>query len=98
MQCTKCGGDLGDYEDRAAVICTVTAGDEYIYSYWHCGSCGFYTLETCRDRFIGSPIVTVDAPIEPKDGDALVAMIAECPNPSDKWCKCESHRTLFGGN
>ncbi len=72
-------------------------GDEYIESYWRCKSCGTYTKETYHDRFSGEADSSVSGPISPQEGDAVVATIKECKNPSDKRCKCAVHRKMSGG-
>ena len=91
MRCSNCGLDLGDTKTREAFICVLVAGDEYIYSYWRCSACGFYTLETYRDRFMGSEDISVDAPIDPDEGKATVDFIRQCPEPNNKHCRCHVH-------
>lgn len=98
MKCLKCENDLGDAKTRAAVICMEITGDEHIDSYWQCTSCGFYTKETYHDSFMGSSNVTLHGPIDTEKGDAIIAAIKKCPDPSNKRCKCDSHRSLSGGN
>lgn len=94
MECGKCNSDLGDAKARKAFICMEVMGDEYIYSYWQCDACGFYTLETFRDRIMGTEIITKGGPIDREEGDAVVARIKQCPDPGNKRCMCRTHRSM----
>jgi hypothetical protein len=94
MKCSKCDSGLGDMNSRIAFICLDIAGDERIESYWFCKACGFYTLESYRDRFMGSTIVTIDDPIEQADGEAIVATLKACPDPNNKRCSCSVHQSM----
>lgn len=92
MNCSKCGQDLGDMEERLAFICVMAMGDEYIYSYWFCQRCEVYSSETYHDRFSGEDSIHTSRPIPKEDGDKLVALIKKCPDPTDKRCNCDTHR------
>ena len=99
VDCSKCGTSLGEGEHsaRVAVISGGIMGDEYIDSWYYCRECQVYTLETYRDRFTNEDTVTVDGPIDKATGDAKVALIAQCPNPWSKSCRCPAHVEYFGG-
>ena len=94
MKCSNCQKDVGDIRARSAFICVEVAGDEYIYSYLLCDACGFYNLETYRDRFMGEEDVRISAPIELEEGAALVEFIRKCKKPNNKKCKCIAHRQI----
>ena len=96
MNCANCQLDLGSAKSRAAFICVEVNADEYIYSYWQCGACGFYTLETYRDRFSGEAAITVDGPIDREEGDAIVRYMRQCREPNNKRCRCDAHRWARG--
>jgi hypothetical protein len=72
-------------------------GDEYIYSYFHCVSCDVYTVEGYHDRFLGDSEAFLLPELSREEGDAAVALIERCPDPSRKLCDCESHRALYTG-
>jgi hypothetical protein len=52
-------------------------------------------METYRDRFDGSEEATVGDPIVPEEGETIVRLLKQCPNPNDKHCRCEVHRRLL---
>lgn len=83
-------------DDRIAVICVSSAGDEVIHSYWRCEACGRTAVESCRDRFMGGTDV-VGWTLTAAQGDRVVALVASCPDPSDKRCGCPAHRALASG-
>jgi len=72
-------------------------GDEYIESYFLCSRCGVYTVEIYHDRFLGEDSVSVRGPVPRAEGDAKVKLIKQCSRPWDKRCRCEAHRSYFGG-
>jgi len=71
-------------------------GDEYTESYFLCKECGAYTVECFRDRFLGEGDLSVRGPVPQAEGDAKVFLIKQCPQPWDKKCRCEAHRSYFG--
>jgi hypothetical protein len=95
LPCAQCKTAL---EDAAASISGGVMGDEYIESWYFCGSCGVYTLEIYRDRFCGEPSVQISGPVEKARGDAQIALIRGCPRAWDKNCRCPSHMTYFDGH
>ena len=94
MECGNCNHDLGGLEARKAFLRIDVMGDEYIYSYWQCEACGFYTAETCRDRSPVPEIISRSGPIDREQGDEIVSLIGRCPDPGDKRCGCAVHRRL----
>lgn len=92
MNCIVCNADLGR-KPRAA-IAVLVAGDERIHSWFWCARCGVYTGEHFHDRFLGESDAHVFGPVDAAKGDRMVALIAACPNPGDKFCSCASHRTF----
>jgi hypothetical protein len=72
-------------------------GDEYSESYYLCPGCGVYTIEVVHDRFLGEESVSLRGPVSRSEGDALIALIKRCPEPWNKKCRCQSHRSYFGG-
>ena len=95
-KCATCEIDMTDAKTREAFISVDVAGDEYIYSYWRCKVCGFYALETYRDRSMGSADITVDDSITPDEGRAIVEAIKQCPDPRDEDCTCDTHQSMKG--
>ena len=94
MQCAGCLDELGGLDRRVAFIAVERAGDEYIFSYWHCGACESYMLEVYHDRFMGDDERSIEGPRPAADVAADLKRIAHCPDPSDKRCRCEAHRAL----
>ena len=94
MTCSKCGRNLGDLEARTSFISVEVMGDEYIYSYFFCNRCDAYTVETYHDCFMGNDETYAEGPIPKAAGDKTVALIRTCPEPSNKRCACEAHRSL----
>jgi hypothetical protein len=92
--CAKCQRPI---EKHSGGISIFVMGDEYLYTYWFCPACQLYTLRSFHDRFMGeSEEATLGA--HPKAvGDRALALIAACPDPSDKWCECASHKALYYG-
>jgi hypothetical protein len=95
MHCSQCHQDLGNLDKRVAFICGEVMGDEYIYSYWYCEKCEVFTLETYHDRFLGEAIITVSEPISRHEGEQLLKLISNCPEPANKRCHCDTHKKLF---
>ena len=98
IQCSKCGKDLGEGEERGplASISAEIMGDEDTESWYFCPDCQVYTVEKYHDRFVGEDSVSIQGPIEKARGDAQVAIIRRCPNPWNKRCTCPAHREYFG--
>jgi hypothetical protein len=99
VRCSGCGealeGKAGG--QRVASISGSIMGDEQIDSYYFCSRCGVYTVEIYFDRFLGEEEVSVEGPVPKEEGDERVRLIGECPRPWDKKCRCEAHRSYFGG-
>ncbi len=72
-------------------------GDEYIDSYYFCSRCQVYTVELYHDRFLGEEDVSIRGPVPKEEGDAKVECIRQCPEPWNKKCRCEAHRSYFQG-
>ena len=94
MRCAKCLLEFPEKAVRLAGIAVMGLGDEYVYSYFWCGACQHYTVESYRDRFEGGDSVTILPPVSREVGDRAVALIRACPNPMNKHCDCPSHRAL----
>jgi len=92
MECSGCRARFGEAERPAASISLEVLGDEVIYSYWCCRSCGCYTQESLRDSFTTGEHESVSGPIAAERGAEIVAEIARCPQPYEKRCDCEVHR------
>ena len=97
MECCQCAREFDKAENARAAISIFVMGDEYIYSYWYCVSCGFYTVEWYHDCFMGDDDVGFLAPVPRDVGDHCVQLIQACPDPFNKHCDCESHRQLYYG-
>jgi len=95
-RCARCGSSLGGIAARPAKICLLALGDEYTESYFYCPACGEYTVRVDHDRFMGDEETHFRGPLSREEGDRLLAMIAACPDPTDKFCACETHRALGG--
>jgi hypothetical protein len=99
IKCSQCGREL-DRKGEDTFVASISGsimGDEYIDSYFFCTTCGVYTVEVYHDRFLGEDEVSVRGPVSKSDGDAKVTLIQQCPEPWDKKCRCEAHRSYFGG-
>lgn len=99
MRCSKCNRAFEAREGKASVasISGSIMGDEYTESYFFCHHCGVYTVAMYRDRFCGEDSVSVRGPIPKSEGDAKVELIRRCSKPWNKKCRCEAHRSYFGG-
>jgi len=71
-------------------------GDEYTESYYLCPHCGVFTVEVYHDRFLGGDNVSLRGPISKSEGEAKIELIRQCPEPWNKNCRCEAHRSYFG--
>ena len=98
VPCSRCGRELAGPggEGRVASISGGIMGDEYIESYYLCPACGVYTVEVYHDRFSGEDSVNFRGPVPKAEGDAQVALIAQCSEPWSKRCRCEAHRSYWG--
>ena len=96
MNCVECERSIGGVHFRAAHICLSIAGDERIDSYWLCIPCGLYTVESYVDRFSGSSYANIHGPLTSEEGKDIVDLIRTCPDPNNKRCDCEAHRSLSG--
>jgi hypothetical protein len=72
-------------------------GDEYIESHYFCDQCDVYTVEIYHDRFLGDGEASIRGPVPRPEGDAKVELIRRCSEPWDKKCRCNAHRSYFGG-
>ena len=97
MKCVQCQQAFPTGSLARAGISIFVMGDEYIYSYWRCDACGFYTVESYHDRFTGEDEVTFLPAVSREIGDRCVALVQACPTPFDKYCECRSHRALYYG-
>jgi len=97
ITCVQCKRELPADDGPQAGISISVMGDEYIYSYWRCDACGFYTVESYLDRFMGDSEVTFLPPIPQAVGEHCVALARQCPTPYDKTCECPAHRALYYG-
>lgn len=92
MECLKCVNTKWDkIEQRSAFICFEVMGDEYIESYFLCQDCDTYSVEVYHDRFSGAATILTRGPIPRAEGDRIIAMIRQCPEPSNKRCHCKAH-------
>jgi hypothetical protein len=94
MDCAACHQPLGKAE---AAIAIFVMGDEYIYSYFACRSCGSWTVRSYHDRFLGDDSVDVLGPFPAAVGERAVALVRACPAPMSKGCECASHQALYYG-
>jgi hypothetical protein len=98
IQCTKCGRafDSQKSRDRVASISGSIAGDEYTDTYYYCNHCGIYTVEVYHEPFLAEEGASLQKPLPKAEGDAMVALICQCPEPWDKKCHCQAHLAYFG--
>ena len=98
VNCSECGRALARQGVWApvALISGSIMGDEHIESWFYCNRCGVYTVENYHDRFLGEDVISFRGPISQERGDAQVALIRRCKQPSDKRCRCAAHRKYFG--
>jgi len=97
MDCANCGTYIGEIKDKDASISILVMGDEYIYSYFRCPSCGMYAAERYLDRFMGDSEIALMKPIPEDEGERIIELIQGCAHPNDKFCQCESHKALYHG-
>lgn len=88
LTCPSCHRTL----ERRAYLCVERGGDEYVYSWFLCETCGAYAREVYIDRFMGSTHAEVRSGIPRDEGDAEVKRLRECATPDDKRCDCPVHR------
>ena len=81
----------------AAAISGSIMGDECTESYFFCERCGVYTVEIFYDPFAGEETTRVEGPVSRATGDAAIGLIKRCPEPWNKKCRCEAHRSYFEG-
>jgi hypothetical protein len=97
VKCVQCARAFAPGEKARAAISIFAMGDEYIYSYWLCDACGYYTVESYHDRFLGEDEITFLPPVPREVGDRCVELVRACPRPFDKNCECASHQALYHG-
>ena len=99
IKCSQCQREF-DRKGEDAFIASISGsimGDEYIESYFFCSFCGVYTVEVYHDRFLGEDEISIRGPVSKPEGDAKVRLIHQCPEPWNKKCRCEAHRSYFEG-
>jgi hypothetical protein len=94
MRCAQCNNQIAG-ESRAAISGSIM-GDEVTEVYYFCPACRVYTVEVCRDRFLGEEEDSTRGPLTEAEGDEKAALIRQCSEPWDKKCRCPAHRTYFG--
>ena len=96
MECVQCANTKWDIKQRSAMISFESFGDEYIESYFLCHECDAYSVEVFHDSFHGPDTILTRGPIPRAEGDRIIAIIEQCPQPGDKKCRCEAHKLLEG--
>jgi hypothetical protein len=91
-RCARCHAALGACE---ASITGDVFGDACTDSYFPCPACGAYTLELLRDRFLGEDESRFST-LGHDEARRRIALVARCPDPSDKRCRCPAHVEYFG--
>jgi len=94
MNCVKCGSDVGDHTN-STVVSLSPMGDEDTYGYWFCSRCEVYTRMRWYDPFHGEEKTYGPIEVDRERGDAIVALIRTCPDPTLKSCPCDAHVKLF---
>ncbi len=95
MKCTKCGADLGGFDNEEASICLRPREDEETRSYFLCEACGVYSAWICIEDFWTDEDTMFPAgPISREEGDEIVEKIRKCPNSDNASCKCPSHKEM----
>ncbi len=97
MRCSQCGRPLKS-EDRAASISGSIMGDEHTDAYFLCSVCDVYTVFRWWDNFTGVETASSSGPVSRQEGDGQVDIIRRCDRSWDKKCRCEWHRSYFGGS
>jgi hypothetical protein len=99
VKCVACSTSSEDSPTfrRVVSIAGSIMGDECIESLYYCERCAKYTIEVYWDFFSGGESVSIEGPIPRERGDELVALIARCPTPTDKRCRCPAHIEYFDG-
>ena len=99
IRCAGCGRPLGEdgQETAVASMSAQIMGDEYTECYYHCASCGQYTLTGVRDRFCGEESNYVPGTcLSQEEGEARIRLIKRCRRPWDKKCHCAAHVEYWG--
>jgi DNA-directed RNA polymerase subunit RPC12/RpoP len=96
VHCANCKREFPTGARRKAGISITNIGDEYIYSYWQCEECNFYTVELYRDVHLGVPEISILPAMTKEDGDLAVLRIKTCPDPHNVDCECEYHQRAYG--
>ena len=96
MQCKQCRRPF-TAEDRITSISGSIMGDESTDCYFLCPVCNVYTVVSWWDNFTGVETVRSSGPLSKHEGDAQVALIAQCSEPWNKKCRCAAHCTYFRG-
>jgi hypothetical protein len=95
MNCEKCGGDLGGFENKAASITVRPHGVEEQRVYFLCEACDVYSVWICiAPAWEGEDTVVTRGPIPRERGDRIVERIKQCPAPDIVSCQCPVHREM----
>ncbi len=97
-RCAGCRHRLDD-ESSCLVVCMHGSlmGDEYVECYYRCPHCGACTMSVVRERFLGDEVVVTEAAVlSEEEAQRRLAVIARCPEPWNKHCRCDAHRDYFG--
>jgi hypothetical protein len=92
LTCPRCSGPLGK---RIAFLCGNVFGDETIDSFFQCPQCSAHVLESYRDRFDSDASSSVST-LAPEQAAATLALVARCPTPGAKHCRCDANAAYFG--
>ena len=95
--CGHCQLPFSPELKRVGGISVFVYGDECIYSYFRCPNCDWFTIEEYYDAFMGDSTVRWGPTVPASVGQAVLAWIAKCPEPHDKWCECAAHKALATG-
>jgi|WetSurMetagenome_2_1015567.scaffolds.fasta_scaffold73407_3 hypothetical protein len=94
IACKQCQKPVKNH--RVGLINARIMGDSYTEAYFLCPDCGVYTLVIFRDSFTGGESMSLYGPLSRADGDAKLAVISRCPDPTDDRCECPAHHEYFG--
>jgi len=92
VQCLACHEPIAK---SSAVIRGGLMGAAYTEAYFHCPSCGNYTIAGYRDAGGGRDEVTYRGPIPAEQAEPKLAIIAQCPDQLNRNCLCDAHRKFF---
>lgn len=96
VNCIAC---TSEHPVRLGTICRLALGNEEIYTLYRCPDCKKYFLDCYEDIFM--PVDDLPdpqwkrGPFDEANGELLLRMIKECPDPLDKYCDCAAHERFF---